>query len=255
MVHDEQDGRDPRGRRSSGATDPLAADGLTSRLSELAREFAAAHGRAETLDAVVDAAVDAIPGAEHASISVTARRHQGTTLAWTSAVAREVDQSQYDTSEGPCLDALYAHVTVRADDLRREPRWPTLAQLAVGRGIRSMLALQLFVEGDDLGALNLFSADAGAFTDESEQVGLAFAAHAAVAVASAQEIETLRRAVDSRDLIGQAKGVLMERHGITADVAFSVLVRYSRDSNVKLVDVAEHVVSTSVDRSTQVTGP
>jgi transcriptional regulator with GAF, ATPase, and Fis domain len=233
------------GQRSGYPDNGTAHEDLTGRLSDLAREFAAHRDSQSTLDAVVQAAVEAIPGAEHASVSVTRRRGPGQTLAATSDLARQVDQAQYDTSQGPCLDTLYEHHTVRCDDMRDERRWPEFARRACEAGVGSMLSLQLYVDGDDLGALNLFSTQVRGFSDESERAGLAFAGHASVAVAAAQEIETLRRAVDSRDTIGQAKGILMERHAITASVAFSVLVRYSRDNNVKLVDVASNVIGTS----------
>lgn len=224
----------------------FAAPDVARRLGELSRELAGHHGGTDTMDAVVEAAVAVIPGAEHASISVTDKgQRNGRTLAATSRLSRLVDQAQYDTRSGPCLDTLYEHVTVVVHDMSTESRWPDFARSALAQGVLSMLSVQLYVADDDLGALNLASTRRHAFTDESEPVAGAFAAHAAVAVAAAQEIEGLRRAVDSRDVIGQAKGILMERHSLTGPVAFSVLVRYSRDTNVKLVEVAAEVVRTS----------
>lgn len=111
-------------------------------------------------------------------------------------------------------------------------------------GVGSRLSLQLFVRGRDLGALNLFSRERDAFSDDSERVGLLFAAHAAVALAGAQQQAQLRRALDTRDLIGQAKGMLMERYTISADRAFAVLVRLSQAGNRKLVDICEQLAST-----------
>ena len=108
----------------------------------------------------------------------------------------------------------------------------------------SSLSLQLFVEGDNLGALNLYARQPHAFGEESEDVGLLLAAHAAVAVAGARAEEHLRRAVDSRDLIGQAKGILMERYKITADQAFQVLARVSQQTNRRLADVADELTQT-----------
>lgn len=155
-----------------------------------------------------------------------------------------LDTAQYETGQGPCLDAAYEHRTVRVDDFATEQRWPKFCQRARELGAGSLLSLQLFVRGDNMAALNLYSSQAGAFADESEQIGLIFASHAAVALAGARTQEPLRIAVDSRDIIGQAKGILMERFKITADEAFRVLTKASSESNMKLRDVAERFAGT-----------
>ena len=103
---------------------------------------------------------------------------------------------------------------------------------------------QLFVEHDDLGALNLYGRHTNAFDDESERVGLLFASHAAIAFADAERVRNLRIAVDRRDIIGQGKGILMERYRITADQAFDLLRRASQESNRKVFDVAWDLAST-----------
>jgi AmiR/NasT family two-component response regulator len=108
-----------------------------------------------------------------------------------------------------------------------------------------MLSFQLYVSGDNLGALNLYNGSPEAFSDQSEHVGLLLASHAAVAMAGAQHEEQLLQAVATRDLIGQAKGILMERYKITADQAFSLLIRASQDTNSKLRDVADHLIATT----------
>jgi GAF domain-containing protein len=144
------------------------------------------------------------------------------------------------------MDAMYEHETVRVDDLAGDPRWPDLARAAQGLGVASMLCFQLFVSGDDLGALNLLAGRPGAFTDESERVGLLFASHAAVALAQARKLNHLNTALGTRDVIGQAKGVLMERYKITADQAFALLARASQDTNRKLQELAEYLTRTGV---------
>lgn len=113
---------------------------------------------------------------------------------------------------------------------------------AVELGALGMMCFQLYVEGDDLGALNLFARKAFAFDDESEHIGLLFASHAAVAYSSAQERAGLVRKVASRQVIGQAQGILMERHKVTAEQAFALLVRVSQQRNDKLRSVAENLV-------------
>ena len=107
-----------------------------------------------------------------------------------------------------------------------------------------MLSFQLYVERDNLGALNLYSRQPNSFDDDSEHIGLLFASHAAIAFADAEKVRHLVLAVSRRDLIGQAKGILMERFRISADQAFSLLIRVSQDNNRKLFDVAEELTET-----------
>jgi GAF domain-containing protein len=155
-----------------------------------------------------------------------------------------VDEAQERLQEGPCLDAIWEHRTVRIDDMGQEDRWPAFAAEAAALGIGSCLSLQLFVDGDHLGALNLYASRPHAFGEESEHVGLIFVAHAAVALSGAQQEEHLQRAVSSRDMIGQAKGILMERYRLTGDQAFRLLVGASSRTNRRLLDIAEELSAT-----------
>ena len=224
-----------------GVDDDRLAD-LASRLGDLARYLQDQDTVEGTLRGIVDAAVDTVPGARHAGVSVVRERRSMRTIAGSGPLVDRVDQAQIDFGQGPCLTALYEKQTVVLPNMAREERWPLFAARAAELGVGSMLSFQLYVIGDGLGALNLYSPDAHAFTDQSERVGLLFAAHAAVGMADAQKIEGLARAVDTRDLIGQAKGILIERHGLTGDQAFALLVRASQRSNTKLVHVAEYLV-------------
>ncbi len=104
-----------------------------------------------------------------------------------------------------------------------------------------MLSFQLYVEGDNLGALNLYSRQPGSFDDESEHVGLLFASHAAIAASGARKQAGLAHSVATRQVIGQAQGILMEPHKITADQAFTLLVRVSQQRNTKLRELAERL--------------
>jgi GAF domain-containing protein len=217
---------------------------LAEKLSELARFMQDEKSLEHTLDAIVHAAAETVPGADNASITTVARRREVQTAAATGPLPRSVDQAQYETGQGPCLDSLYQQQSVRLPDMRTEQRWPDFAARASSLGVRSMLAVQMFVEGDNLGALNLHSRQLDAFTDESEQVALMFAAHAAVAFAGAKAEEQMQKAVNSRDLIGQAKGILVERYKITSHEAFRLLVVASQSTNIKLYDVAEYLVRT-----------
>lgn len=232
-----------RGRPSAQDTGSTAGhDDLAVRLSELARDLQHEDDTDSTLTLVVQGAVDLIPGAEAGSISVVVDRKKIDSQAPSGELPRRVDMLQSETQQGPGLDAAYRHQTVRVDDMRTETRWPLFAQRAYRAGAGSMLSIQLYVEGDNLGALNLYAAAPGAFDDESEHVGLMFAAHAAVAFAGVNQHDRLTRALATRDLIGQATGILMERYKITGDQAFRLMVRVSQDTNRKLRDVADQLV-------------
>jgi transcriptional regulator with GAF, ATPase, and Fis domain len=219
-------------------------DDLARHLSELARTLGHEDDPAATLDGIVRAAIELIPGAEHASVSVVVKRRRVESRAASGDLPRRVDEVQDQVQQGPCLDAAYEHRTVRVPDLSCEQRWPDFASRAWELGAGSMLSFQLYVEDDTLGALNLYAGTAHAFDEESEHVGLLFASHAAVAYAGVRRIGDLRQRETSREVISQAQGILMERHKLTADRAFALLVRVSQDTNRKLRDVAATLVGT-----------
>ena len=224
--------------------DPEDPEDLAAELSRVARDLEHEEDLQGTLDAIVGAAVGTVPGAQHASISMVKGRREVVTSSSTSDLPRKTDQAQYDAGEGPCLDVLYQRRTVHVPDMATEKRWPGFSLAASRLGAGSMLSVQLFVDGDDLGALNLLSESPHAFTQDSEQVALLFAAHAAVAIVGAEKEEQLRDALVRRDVIGQAMGIVMERYGLTAKRSFSVLTRLSQHRNLKLHDLARHIVET-----------
>lgn len=217
------------------------ADSLAVLFSAFARSVQQQNDPAETLVEIVRAAVDLVPGCDEGSISVVKGRSRVVSEAASSELPKVVDALQ-EKYGGPCLDSAYNSETVRVADMASETRWPHFSEAALEAGAAGMLSLQLYVEGDNLGALNLFSRSADAFDDESEHVGLLFAAHAAVAYAAVRQEAKLRRTVTTRQLIGQAQGILMERYKVTDDQAFAMLVRVSQHGNIKLRDVAAHLV-------------
>lgn len=217
---------------------------LAEHMGELARHMQGQEGVDDTLHSIVHAAVDTVPGAQYAGISVVEGRTTMRTPVYSDDLVAEVDRAQIKFAEGPCLDVLYQRHTVHSPNLAGEQRWPLFATRAVDLGVRSMLSFQLYVKDNDLGALSLYSHHSEAFTDgASEEIGLLFAAHAAVAMADVQDIANLMLAVASRDHIGQAKGILMERYKLNNDQAFALLVRTSRTTNTKLIEIAEYLVS------------
>lgn len=219
-------------------------DELAVRMGEVARSLQDEDDQGLMLDEVIRAAVELVPGAGHGSISRVIGRARVVSEHSTGPLPVQVEAAQTELGQGPCLDSVYEQMTVRVSDTATDPRWPEFSRRALELGVRSMLAIQLYVDGDNLGALNLFATEPNAFDDESEHIGLLFAAHAAVAVAGSQQVTTLQQAVTSRDVIGQAKGILMERHNLTPDQAFRVLARVSQHENRKLREVAEELSTT-----------
>ena len=245
------DNPDQWGQPSTQDTGTTAGlDELARRLAEAARGLQQQLDPQQVLDRVVSLAVAMVPGADEATITMAdARRRQVYSAAATGELAAWFDVLQDETGEGPCLDAMWQQQTVRVDDLAADPRWPVLGPRAGERGVGSMLCLQLFVHEDTLGALDLLARERSAFTDESEHIGLLLASHAAIAVAGAQKLEHAAIALGNRDVIGRAKGILMERFKITADQAFDVLAQVSQDANRKLSAVAEDLTRTgTLDR-------
>ena len=214
-------------------------------MSRVARQLQEEHGDVEsTLQAITAAAVSTVPGADECSISYVIGRRTVEPRASTSELPGRLDTLQQELQQGPCLDAVWEEEVVRVDDLRSEQRWPDFTRQASDHGMGSMMCFQLFVVGDQLGAMNLYSRTPHAFDDECLEIGQMFAGHAAVALAGAEHEEHLRAGMSSRDIIGQAKGILMERFRLTADQAFGVLSRVSQEMNRKLVDVAAELTET-----------
>ncbi|WP_307843403.1 GAF and ANTAR domain-containing protein [Arthrobacter sp. MSA 4-2] len=232
-----------RGMPSSHHDGSERARDLATELAELARSLQNQPDGDAVLAGFVHAALDLIPGADEGSVSVVLGRTNIGSRAPSGNLPERIDALQMETKEGPCLEAAYEHRTVRVPDMSTERRWPLFAQRATEAGAHGMLSIQLWVEGDDLGALNLYSHEANAFTDESENIGLLVASHAAVAFAGAEKNRQLNEAVDSRDVIGQAKGILMERHKITGQQAFMVLSFASQRTNTKLFEIANDLVN------------
>lgn len=212
-------------------------------MSGLALDLQSENDREATLAAIVRSAVATVPGTSWAGISLI-RGSRITAEATTHDLVREVDRLQADLGEGPCIHAIRHNHTVRIDDLADEDqRWPRFADKAADRGVRSLLAFQLFVRAETLGALNLYGDAPAAFTGDAEIIGDVFASHAAVALAEAIQDHQLTEALRSRDIIGQAKGILMLRHRLTGQQAFNLLVRASQAANMKLVNVADWLVN------------
>jgi len=218
------------------------ADRLAHELSELARELHHANDPDDVLREAVQAAVDLVPGTQAGSVTALVGGKRVVHKAESGLLPARVDAVMSAVDEGPCLDALHERRSIRVDDMRLEARWPRFAPRAAELGALSMLASPLFINDASLCALNLYAEQVSAFTSESEHIGRLLAAHAAVAYSGAQRTENLLAAIETRDLIGQAVGLLMERYSLTANRSFDTLVRFSRQTNRKLRDVAAELI-------------
>jgi GAF domain-containing protein len=218
-----------------------AEEALSTIFSQVARSLLGAGDAQATLQRIVDLAVATIDSCEHAGISsIEGRRVQSP--ASSDEVPATIDRLQSETGEGPCLDAIRDHGMFETGHLSRERRWPNfVARASEESGIESILAVRLFVDGDTMGALNLYATSEDAFDEHDRAVATIFATHAAVALSTARRVENLQAAIDTRQAIGVATGLLMAREGISESEAFDVLRRASQRLNIKLRVVADRI--------------
>lgn len=202
----------------------------------------------ETLRQVTTAAATLVPGADYANVTVRYDDGRLETVAPTHDLLFSVDAAQYDLQEGPCYEAATEEMFVTSPNLAADTRFPRYAPRALEEGIRAQAGLRLFDTpgGRARGALNLYSRKVGAFADVDLLAPL-FAHQAAVALTYAQEVSDLRAALASRQQIGTAVGIAMERFGLDEQKAFGFLSRVSQDENVKLRDLATRLIADATD--------
>jgi PAS domain S-box-containing protein len=185
-----------------------------------------------------------IPHADAASVTIANKSGQLRTAATTGALASGCDQLQIDLDEGPITEVIAEHRLRRVDDIRDDPRWPNFGAQASELGMRSLLVCELPVLRGGAGTLNLYSDRPHAFTPVAELVAPVFAARASIALTHADQVFNLRRAMASRQQIGQAVGILMERHKIDEEAAFKRLVSASQQAHMKIRDIAARISQT-----------
>lgn len=211
-------------------------------LTEAARALRSPMSVDETLDAIVYAARHTVPGFDHVGVSITHRDGTIETRAGTDPLVYELDSIQYELREGPCYDAITEHEVIVAEDARHSERWPHYMPRAVQRGLRAQLAVGLYEDGDSLGGLNLYATAVEGVDPDAVHIAELFASHAALALGRSRSERQLNEAIDSRQTIGQAIGIVMERYQLDGHRAFQFLVRTSQTGNVKLRDVATELV-------------
>ena len=221
---------------------------------ELASVVLAGRALSDVLTEIVGVARRGLPGAEASSITLI-RDERAFTAAYDGQMAMDADEIQYEKGYGPCLDAGRAGTLFIVEDMRTEDRWPDYARRAAECGVGSSLSIPLPFQGASIGALNNYSTRPRAFGDADVASGQEVAAFVAIAVGNAEaaaraseDVANMRRAMESRSTIEQAKGILMERYKITAEQAFTLLTHASQRSNVKLRDISEELTTTGVLR-------
>jgi transcriptional regulator with GAF, ATPase, and Fis domain len=209
----------------------------------------------EMLTEVAHFAVQAIPGADGAGLTLIEDNRRDTIVA-TADFVREVDTIQYTLGEGPCISAAAERVTMRSGSLGGEQRWPRFGPRVGRLGIHSVLSLPLLTPDGVFGAMNVYAHAKGAFDARAERLGELFAAPAAVAVQNAQVLEQTKRlaaslqgALSTKAMIDQALGIIRSRSGASSDEAFARLRAMSQTRNVKLAVVAESLVEEAVRRA------
>lgn len=195
-----------------------------------------------TFQRIAERAVEVIPPCDFVGITMRRRQGRAESVASTSDLADRCDALQYELDEGPCLDAVSEDEAYLIEDVGSDPRWPNWGPLAAREGVGSILSVRMANDTEVLGALNLYSTKARAFDSDSVDLSLVFASHAATAINNAQLVNGLQTALQSRHLIGVAQGILMAQYDLGLETSFEVLRRYSSHANVKLRDVASHVV-------------
>ena len=230
---------------------------LAEQLAHAARDLNSSDVE-QTLEQAVTLALELVDGCDGAGVTLARRGHTLETSAATAEFVARGDALQYELQEGPCIDAVWEHEIVISTDLANEARWTAWGPRVVAElGVQSLMCIQLFVEDEILGALNIYSMrESGAFTRrEDRYVGQNLATHISLALFAAQQIEHLNLTAIRRDLIGQAEGILMERYDINAKGAFEILKVVASGSKVSLFSVAEDIVVTRHMPTEQLTPP
>jgi ANTAR domain/GAF domain len=235
-----------RDDRTVTVSKPGGVEATHLHIAEIVQQL---YGRPDTdSDTVIaelaeHAAVE-VPGAQYAGVTVTRNAKHIDTPAATHKWPILLDEIQQRHREGPCLTAAWEEKTIHVADLETDGRFPLYARDALAETpIRSVMSFQMFIAGETMGALNVYAEHPNAFGQVSRDVGLVFAAHSSVAWNTARRDEQFKRALASRDVIGQAKGMIMERYSVDAVQAFEVLRKLSQDSNVPLVEVATELIA------------
>jgi hypothetical protein len=224
-------------------------DTLATRMAELARAVAVPRSAEDIFAEVTAAAVELIPGVDTAGILLITKGGKFESHAGTSDLPHELDELQHTLQEGPCMEAALDDPVVHTEDFRTEGRWPAYSAAVAKLGVLSGLSFRLYTTERTTGALNLFGFAPNEWNREALTTGGVLAAQAAAAIVANRQGEQLQSALVTRDRIGQAKGIIMERYGVDDVRAFDMMRKLSQDDNTPLVDIAQRVIDTRSDGS------
>lgn len=217
---------------------------LADAIATAAREMSRPPTLVDTMEAVVAVTAQSLPGFGHVGVSLSRRGRRTETPACSGPLVRALDSLQYELDEGPCLDAVRGAELVTAPTIRHDQRWPRYVGPAVERGLRSQMAVRMYVDDDGtVGGLNLYSTEREEIPDEDVHVARLLARHAAIALGHARHQDALATAVESGRAIGKAIGIVMERYQLGEQAATAFLWRVSSHSNRKVRDVALDLVT------------
>jgi hypothetical protein len=214
---------------------------LARLLGDLAIEMQTQLDTESVLRTIAVGATAIVPGVRWAGISLLQGRKVEARVP-SDPIVMKLDDLQSELGEGPCITTIREQQTVHVEDMAQPNDWPQFAEAALALGVHCSLTFRLFVREGTIGALNLYGGEAGVLAGDSLLYGEILAQHASVAMAGSQAADQFKRALASRDIIGQAKGVIMQEFRIGDAQAFALLTRLSQESNMKLMDIAAELV-------------
>jgi GAF domain-containing protein len=223
---------------------------LTAALAAAVRNI----GRAETTEAKLTAIVEtlaiSLPEFAHIGISTVDKSGEVQTQVATTQLVWELDALQYELGEGPCLDSMRGINHVEAPHIATDERWPRYVPSAVELGLKSQMAVKLYVDDEEtIGGLNMYSVTSEDIDDGAVGIAGLFATQAAVALGQSRQLDQLHEALRTRQMIGQAVGLVMAEYSLSDDAAFEFLARTSSYANIKLRDVAARIISEHIRSS------
>jgi GAF domain-containing protein len=227
--------------------DPLVAFAELGRMKLGEKDLQAVLGR------VAELARQTLPGVVGASVTLV-ESDRAFTAAFAGQLALDLDETQYQDGFGPCLEVAQSAGTVTVPDMAAETRWPAFARQAVAAGVHSSLSVALPLQEAVLGALNIYATQPAIFDRDAIELARTFAGYAAVAIANAHLYqatatlaEDMRRAMETRAVIEQAKGILVAQQHCTPEQAFEMLTRLSQTTHRKLRDCAADLVTSTAE--------
>jgi GAF domain-containing protein len=251
-VSDQPEGEDKHPSRAELAAQD---DDLQHSLTSLAALTMKRFDLEQLLTRVAEFAVHAIPGADAAGLTLLEEGRSDTIVA-TAPFVREVDTIQYGLGQGPCISAAAEARTVRSGSLGGDGRWPQFGSKVARLGVHSAVSLPLITEDGVVGAMNVYAHAKHAFDDRAAELGELYAIPAAIAVQNAQVLaqaerltQRLQAALESREVVDRAVGILMSRSGVSGQEALDRLRRLSQQEHRKLHQIAHQIVDEAARRA------